>query len=177
MRTAVAVVRGALHDLLLNEGLKYIPTGESWEVDLLFTESKELARKSIKGGDNSLYTAVVCDGEGEKTFARNLVDSPNVKLFTKLPRDFSVDTPLGEYHPDWAIVWSRTPNRQGGEKLYLLRETKFGYRNLEKELSPPEWQKVLCGRKHFAVIGADFDVAERPDLKDLDEGGYFKRHI
>ena len=167
VRSVIVVLRGVLNDLLINDGLKYVPTGDAWEVALLFTDVEALKRKSISGGEKSVYDVVVYDSDGERKFAESLIASRNVKLFTKLPRGFRVDTPLGDYIPDWAIVWSPNPNRAGGEKLYLVRETKFGYTDWKKELSLPELQKIVCGQKHFDAIGADFKVATKDDLSDL----------
>ena len=42
----------------------------------------------------------------------------DIKLFVKLPDWFEVDTPVGKYNPDWAIV------KHEDETLYLVRETK-----------------------------------------------------
>lgn len=90
--------------------------------------------------------------------------SNNVKVYTKLPRGFTIDTPLGQYIPDWAIVWKT----QEGEKLYLVRETKFGYDDFLKELSLVERQKIVCAKKHFLSIGFNgYDIAEQADLTDL----------
>jgi type III restriction enzyme len=76
----------------------------------------------------------------------------DITLFMKLPRDFKIDTPVGRYNPDWAIV------KKNGQTLLLVRETK-GTRNLDKL---PYWQektKVLCGDKHFDLLGVDYEVA------------------
>src|SRR6266851_5098072 len=43
----------------------------------------------------------------------------------KLPRSFTVRTPVGEYQPDWAIV------KHDDDVVYLIRETK-GNRNYQK---------------------------------------------
>jgi type III restriction enzyme len=42
----------------------------------------------------------------------------DIRLFVKLPRWFKVETPLGGYNPDWAIV------KHEDETIYLVRETK-----------------------------------------------------
>jgi len=167
IRSTIVVIRGVLSDLLINEGLKYIPTGDYWEVGLLFQDFDALEQRRIPGGEKSVYSDVLFDGDGEKKFAESLIAVPNVKLFTKLPRGFVVDTPLGGYIPDWAIVWSPNPTKRGGEKLYLVRETKFGYTNLAQELPPDEWKKIICGQKHFEAIQADFKMATKQDLSDL----------
>lgn len=149
--------------MLINDGLKYIPTDDVWEIKLLFQDFDALPSKSIES-TRSAFDRVVFDSEGEKLFAQSLENSPQVKVYTKLPRNFKIETPLGNYVPDWAIVWMT----EEGEKLYLVRETKFGYDNLKNELPLVEQQKILCGRKHFAAIGFDgFEVAEKSDLSDL----------
>jgi type III restriction enzyme len=68
----------------------------------------------------------------------------------KLPAWFEIDTPIGKYNPDWAIL------RHDDTVLYLVRETK-GTKNFEK-LRGTESQKVRCGRKHFDSLGVDFAV-------------------
>lgn len=65
-------------------------------------------------------------------------------MFTKLPRRFKVKTPVGEYSPDWAIVWE-----EGGvERLFLVRETKdtLDWNNLEWD----EAMRIRFAEKHFA---------------------------
>ena len=101
-------------------------------------------------------------------FAQSLEDTNQVKVYTKLPRGFYIDTPLGKYNPDWAIVW----HEDGNDKLYLVRETKFGATGLNKKeifdkLRDDEKKKILCGEKHFQAIDANFALAVKPDLSDL----------
>ncbi len=74
----------------------------------------------------------------------------DIKLFVKLPGWFKVETPIGEYNPDWAIV------KYEDSTIYLVRETK-STKNFEK-LRNSEADKIRCGRRHFEAIGADFDV-------------------
>lgn len=45
------------------------------------------------------------DSEGESRFAHKLENNENVLLFTKLKKGgFVIDTPYGNYSPDWAVV-------------------------------------------------------------------------
>jgi type III restriction enzyme len=159
-RSAVAIINGAKQELLINKGLHYYPTDDMWEVSDIFVNFPSYESKTI-ALDNSVYDKVAFDGEGEKEFAKSLDDSRYVKLFVKLPSRFIVDTPLGTYNPDWAIVYEK----DGQDKLYLVRETKFDvtWQNLREE----EKQKILCGEKHFASIGADYKVAFQENLHDL----------
>lgn len=159
VRSAILIINGAKNDLLINEGLKYFPIDNVWELSLF--EDWDTYKNKTLDSDKTAYEKVVFDSDGEKEFAQNLDLSPRIKFFIKLPRTFVVDTPLGTYNPDWAIV-KQTEN---GDKLYLVRETKF-VTDLEN-LRQSETRKIVCGKKHFDTIGVDFkDIKER-DLSDL----------
>ena len=63
------------------------------------------------------------DSEGEWKFAKALDDDPNVMLYTKLKKGgFVLETPAGNYSPDWAIVYQK-----GNENfaMYFIAETKW----------------------------------------------------
>jgi type III restriction enzyme len=68
----------------------------------------------------------------------------------KLPDWFKVDTPLGGYNPDWAIL------KKDSETVYLVRETK-GTKDFLK-LRTTEADKVRCGKAHFDALGVPFEV-------------------
>lgn len=71
--------------------------------------------------EKSLYDLVVVDSQGvEKRFAEDLERQEVVEVYTKLPRGFYINTPVGKYNPDWAIVF-----REGAVKhIYFVAETK-----------------------------------------------------
>jgi len=75
-----------------------------------------------------------------------------VKLFFKLPPWFRVQTPMGEYNPDWAIV----KEEDDVGRLYLIRETKGS--GDSEQLRGRELKKVECGKAHFAALGVDYKV-------------------
>ncbi len=79
----------------------------------------------------------------------------DIRLFVKLPAWFKVDTPVGEYNPDWAIV------KHDSQTLYLVRETK-GTRDFIK-LRTVEADKVRCGHRHFETLGVPFAIAVSAD--------------
>jgi type III restriction enzyme len=103
----------------------------------------------------SVYEYVVYDSEVEREFAQKLDERDDIKLFVKLPGWFEIDTPVGKYNPDWAIV------KHDGQALYLVRETK-GTREFLK-LRTSEADKVRCGQRHFEAIGVPFAVAVSAD--------------
>ena len=105
--------------------------------------------------EKSVYEYVVYDSEVEREFARRLDQREDIKLFVKLPGWFEIDTPVGKYNPDWAIL------KQNGEAIYMVRETK-GTRDFLK-LRTSEADKVRCGQKHFETLGVDFNVVMTAD--------------
>jgi type III restriction enzyme len=144
---------------LLQDGIKYErlvgPDNEvMWQMEIFpdelpvdTSDSKRVVRVS-----KSVYQYIPCDSDIELNFAKGLDKRQDIKLFIKLPRDFKVDTPVGRYNPDWAIV------KQDGETLLLVRETK-GPKNLDRL---PFWQektKVQCGKKHFTLLDVSYEVA------------------
>jgi len=113
--------------------------------------------------EKTIYDGTIWDSEGERNFAKELEESDKVKLFVKLPRWFVVDTPVGEYNPDWAVVLEeRDTQGKIKEKLYLVRETKF-VSNLDN-LRPSEKHKIKCAEKHFKTIDVNFNT-----IKSFDE--------
>ena len=105
----------------------------------------------------SLYDLVVLDSMGvEKNFAESLEREDDVVVYTKLPRGFYINTPMGKYNPDWAVAF-----REGSVKhVYFVAETK-GNDLQGSHLRGIEGSKIACARKHFAAIsenGYIYDV-------------------
>ncbi|TSC99603.1 MAG: type III restriction enzyme [Parcubacteria group bacterium Greene1014_20] len=166
IRSVVGIIRNIFQNLSMGTGLQYTPTGETWSVSV-FDEFESFSSK-VLSAKKGVYDHTAFDSHGELNFIRSLENSSSIKVYAKLPRNFKVSTPWGEYIPDWAIVWNPNPNSVGQERLYLVRETKFGYRNLDRQLSDIEKQKIKCAEKHFEAIGFDdFAVAEKENLSDL----------
>lgn len=166
-RALSVYVKGCLNDMVINNGLVYTETGEYYDVDI-FSDFEVNRSRAGEASEKSLFDRVVCDGEGERMFAKNLDARSSVKLFVKLPQQFTIDTPMGgTYNPDWAIVM----DEDGRERVYLVRETKFARGKTRKDildaLRAEEVQKIQCGRKHFEALDVDFSVATQEDLSDI----------
>ncbi|MCP9468765.1 MAG: DEAD/DEAH box helicase family protein [Nitrospira sp.] len=153
-----AILKYELHRLLV-DGIKYerLPgTGPDAEWEMLLFKNEELINYlNALQVKKSVYEYVVYDSEVEREFARKLDQREDIKLFVKLPAWFTVDTPVGEYNPDWAIV------KHENQTIYLVKETK-GTRDFLK-LRTVESDKVRCGQKHFAALGVPLTVAVAAD--------------
>lgn len=114
-------------------------------------------KDSVQKVDRSIYDAIVYDSEKEKEFAVELDINERIKLFIKLPNWFKINTPVGSYNPDWAIVGAKRDLRgQESEKLYFVIETKGDLNNLRFE----ERAKINSAKKHFEVIKVDYREVE-----------------
>ena len=109
----------------------------------------------------SLYDLVVVDSKGEMDFAEALESKDMVQVYTKLPRGFYINTPMGHYNPDWAVVFKED---SGVKHIYFIAETKGSI--IEADLRDVEKAKIACATKHFQSIGASdvkYDVVDSWD--------------
>jgi type III restriction enzyme len=150
MDAVAAILKHQLHKLMI-DGIKYERIeGEEFEMRRFETDEILSYLHNRLEVNKSIYDAVVYDSEVEREFAVKLEGREDVKLFVKLPDWFKIETPLGTYNPDWAIL------KHDDSVLYLVRETK-STKNFEK-LRGIESEKIRCGRKHFESLKVDFDV-------------------
>jgi type III restriction enzyme len=104
------------------------------------------------------------DSDGEYDFAQKLEDSPAVTLFTKLKKGgFIVDTPYGNYSPDWAVVVKEETTQD--HKMYFIIESKFG--KDKENLTEVEDEKIRLGKLHFRAV--DRDNVKFDWIKDYDD--------
>jgi type III restriction enzyme len=148
-----AILKFELQRLLV-DGIKYErivgkEADAEWE-QLLFKNEELVNFLTAQPVTKAPYEYVVYDSEVERAFAQGLDSREDIRLFMKLPDWFKVDTPLGGYNPDWAIL------KHGSETVYLVRETK-GTKDFLK-LRTTEADKVRCGKAHFDALGVPFEV-------------------
>ena len=98
------------------------------------------------------------DSEGESQFAHKLENNENVLLFTKLKKGgFIIDTPYGNYSPDWAIVCRKEALTDADIGIYFIVETKAG--KTWADLTEIERNKIHCGELHFQAVSNDMKFA------------------
>lgn len=126
-------------DTIDQETLQKLMSDESSTYEIYKTKAEK--RRAI----NKYYRL---DSKGEKEFAQNLDDNENVLLFTKLHKGkFVIDTPQGNYTPDWAVIYKHEDNTK---KLYFIVETKID--KDDEDLTKVENCKIDCGKKHFDAV-------------------------
>jgi len=109
------------------------------------------AYKTHEDYKKALHKYIRVDSDGEYEFAKSLDADPDVLLFTKLKKGgLVIDTPYGNYSPDWAII-HKVDDKTA--RLYFIVETKCDKE--KKDLTPIEDAKIKCAKKHFAKISDD----------------------
>ena len=96
-----------------------------------------------------VHDYVKTDSKIERNFAKAL-EAEEVLVYAKLPRGqkgFQIPTPLGNYSPDWAIVF----NTDKFKYVYFIAETKGSMESLQ--LKEIEQKKISYARKHFEALG------------------------
>lgn len=150
---------------LIVDGIKYerimVGPDAEWEMHRLEESEKlvdYLTSLKVDHPDKTPYPYIEYDSQVELEFARKMDSRDDIVIFVKLPKWFKVDTPVGTYNPDWAIV---KRDDVGEKKLYLVRETK-GTKDMNK-VRPDERDKIRCGVKHFEALGVDYAYAVNGD--------------
>lgn len=130
--------------------ITYNKLDEVWNEDAIFADTtiSGIMGKDVYDAKKHLYDKVRYDSEIEKRFAEELDVESNVELYVKLPGGFYINTPMGHYNPDWAIVL----NEPDQKHVYFVAETKGVSENIEMTLKGVEEAKIKIARKHFAAI-------------------------
>jgi type III restriction enzyme len=164
----LAMIRKTMRHFIV-DGIKYEKIGnESYYAQEIF-EEQELAgylNQNLQESRKGVYDYVIYDSDVEKNFAISFENNPMVKVYAKLPGFFKIDTPLGSYNPDWAVVIEK----DGEEKLYFVVETKSSL--FTDALRPAEQAKIDCGKAHFKALDNDVSFIKATKMSDVEDVVY-----
>ena len=130
---------------MIVEHLTYEPLSETYDSSV-FTIGAREDRKFVVEVFKHVYDYVYADSKNEVAFAKQLDTSEEVAVYCKLPGGFFIPTPVGNYHPDWAISFKQGAVRH----IYFVAETKGSMSSME--LRGIEKAKTDCARKFFQKI-------------------------
>jgi len=119
----------------------------------LFTNSAERLSKDHAGDklNKHVFNYVATDSKVERRFVKELDISSEVVVYSKLPRGFSIPTPVGNYNPDWAIAFDKDQVKH----VYFVAETKGTMQTLE--LKGIENTKIECAKRFFNELNEKID--------------------
>lgn len=144
MDNTTNTIKSILYELMI-DGIKYEKIGNKVYEMKLFDEGEieiylDQFTFAVNNADKTIYENYIpLDSNVENQFAKDCESSENVEFYFKLPYWFKIPTPIGNYIPDWAIVF------KGEKKIYFVAETK----SEGEELRGSESMKIKCGKAHF----------------------------
>ena len=144
-----AIIRHQMR-LFIVDGIKYEKIGDQHYYAQGLFEENELygyLSKNMLESTKSVFDHVVYDSGPEEQLAQAFELNDEIKVYAKLPGWFKIDTPLGGYNPDWAVL----VEMDGRERLYFVVESKGGL--FSDAIRLTEQAKIDCGREHFKALG------------------------
>lgn len=158
---ALEIIKKKMQQFIV-EGIKYQKLGDDYYYAQELFEEEEVygyLSKNMAEAKKSVYEHVVYDSDIESKFVESFEKNTNVRLYAKLPGWFKIDTPLGGYNPDWAVL----VEDEESEKLYFVVESKGSLD--EGDRRGKENAKITCGKVHFETLGNEvqFTVAKNFD--------------
>jgi type III restriction enzyme len=156
---SVKQIKDVLNELMV-EGIKYEKIGDTEYYSMELFAEKELEGykdylHKVQNEDKSVYNYVPFDSEVEKKFVEQCETNERVEFYIKLPNWFIINTPIGTYNPDWALIF------KNDKKICFVAETKFSL-DPTKRYSAENY-KIKCGEKHFK----EFDGVVYQTVKEL----------
>lgn len=110
------------------------------------TQSIHKAFKANRHIQDYVFTDGTAEKSIERKFAEDLDIADEVCVYAKLPKGFSIPTPVGNYSPDWAIAFEKGSVKH----IFFIAETKGTMDSLQ--LRPIEQAKIKCAKKLFNNI-------------------------
>lgn len=170
----VAIIKQAQTDFMV-KGIEYQKNGQIYAQKLL--DRLEAQPTDVYASDyhfdvtdahKTIFDNLIpLDSNTEHQFAQDCESMQSVRFYFKLPNWFKINTPLGSYNPDWAVI---KEDDEEVSQLYFVAETKntggksaTGYAVDIAKLPLPQQQKIRCGKAHFKALDNDlsFKVVEK----------------
>ena len=151
MDLAIASIKCELHKMVI-DGIEYRRLGDCTYEMRLFEDwetYKDEDTFEVSKRDKTIYDNFIpLDSAVENRFAQDCESSDQVKFYFKLPCWFKIPTPIGNYNPDWAVVF------EDDNRIYFVAETKdTGTPTVDmSKLRADEQAKIKCGAAHFRLF-------------------------
>lgn len=152
------------------DGIVYTKIGDHEIYSQELFQNEQLTgylKTNMLASTKSPYEHVVYDSGVESDLTKEFERNKIIKVYAKLPRWFEIDTPLGKYNPDWAVLF----DVNGTEKLFFVVESKgtMGF----DFLRPTEQGKIECGKKLFLELadktGSNLSLEYVSNMEDFVE--------
>lgn len=167
IRKVIRIIKDQKASMIV-EHVSYNQLEEKYDVSI-FTAEKHASFDKAYRAEKHIQDYVFTDGTAQKSverkFAESLDEAEEVSVYAKLPKGFTIPTPVGNYSPDWAIAFYEGTVKH----IYFIAETKGSMESLQ--LRPIEKAKICCAKKLFNEISTEnvvyHDVDNYQKLLDI----------
>lgn len=157
---------------MIVEHIGYNRIDETYDMSIFTSDKRSQPLDKAYPARKHILQYVFTDGTAENSverrFAQDLDSADEVCVYAKLPRSFSIPTPVGNYSPDWAIAFYRNKVRH----IFFVAETKGSMESIQ--LRNIEEAKISCAEKLFNGISTSavryHKVTSYQDLLDVMKG-------
>ncbi|MDE6080400.1 MAG: DEAD/DEAH box helicase family protein [Duncaniella sp.] len=147
IRKVVQIIREQKATMIVDH-IHYHLTDGTYDSDIFTAASKAEFDKAYRASKH-VTDYVVADSTGERNFAHDLDEANEVVVYAKLPRSFSIPTPVGNYAPDWAIAMQKGDVKH----IFFVAETKGSLNSMQ--LNAIENAKIDCCGQLFKDMSTD----------------------
>lgn len=123
---------------------------EPYDSNIFTAEKNSQSFDKAFAAEKAIQDYVFTDGTAEQSverrFAQDLDKADEVCVYAKLPKGFSIPTPVGNYSPDWAIAFYEGTVKH----IFFIAETKGSMESFD--LRRIEEAKISCAKKLFNNI-------------------------
>jgi len=140
---------------MIVDHITYHRTDGSYDSSVFTAEKPQEFSRAFRG-KKSIQEYVFTDGYAkdgksvERQFAERLDTESAVCVYAKLPKGFSIPTPVGNYSPDWAIAFNEGYDIK---HIYFVAETKGSLSSLD--LRPIEQGKIDCADRLYNILSKE----------------------
>ncbi|MCH5328685.1 MAG: restriction endonuclease subunit R, partial [Coprobacter sp.] len=148
IRKVIKTIREEKATMIVDH-ITYNPTKAEPYDSTIFVPERRLDINKALELSKHITPYVSYDSEGERNFANALQGANEVLIFAKLPRKLKIPTPVGNYAPDWAIVFEDGTVKH----IFFVAETKGSLDGME--LRGVEKAKTECAKRLFNFISTN----------------------
>ena len=148
IRKVIKTIREEKATMIVDH-ITYNPTkAEPYDSTIFVPERRLNINKALELSKH-ITPYVAYDSDSERDFVNALEGAGEVLIFAKLPRKLKIPTPVGNYAPDWAIVFEEGTVRH----VFFVAETKGSLDGME--LRGVEKAKTECAKRLFNSISTN----------------------
>lgn len=167
-----------IHTIEMEEmlrGASFRFTGEKHTDEKGKTEVEELFHDHIQRVDKNrivgtpskgVFDKMVASSEAERQLIAAAESDPKVICFFRFPSWYKIETPIGEYSPEFGLVmkWRDTNSKIESDHYFVVETRGSDDSDDKKRLKESGEYKLIFARQHFRFLGIEYNFKNELDF-------------